>query len=59
VRKTTNFGTIPELVEAENQLLLCDPQAVVQREMTISNQEQQLFTNEIRRDEIASGRRIL
>jgi hypothetical protein len=59
VSKTTNFGTIPELAEDENQLLLCDPQAVVQREMMISSQEQQHFTNEIRREEIASGRRIL
>jgi hypothetical protein len=32
VRKTTKFITIPELVEEENQLLLCDPQAVVQRD---------------------------
>jgi hypothetical protein len=37
----------------------CDPQSVVQREMMISNQEEQQFTNEIRREEIASGRRIL
>jgi hypothetical protein len=43
-------------VEDENQLLKCDPQAVVQREMLISNQEEQQFTNEIRREEIASGR---
>jgi hypothetical protein len=59
VSKTTNFGTIPELVEDENELLLCDPQSVAQREMMISNQEQQQFTNEIRREEIASGGKIL
>jgi hypothetical protein len=36
-----------------------DPQAVVQREMMVSNQEQQQFTNEIRREDIASGRKTL
>jgi hypothetical protein len=45
------FITIPELVEDENELLLCDPQSVVQRE--------QQLANEVRREEIASGRKIL
>jgi hypothetical protein len=53
------FGTIRELVENQDELLLCDPQSVVQREMMISNQERQQVTNEIRREEIASGRNIL
>jgi hypothetical protein len=46
-------------VEDENEALFCDPQAVVRREMMISNHELQQFTNEIRREEIAAGRQIL
>ncbi len=57
--KRTNFGRIPKMVEDENDVLFCDPQAVVRREMMISNHELQQFTNEIRREEIASARKIL
>jgi hypothetical protein len=59
VSKTTNFGRIPKLVEDENEVLFCDPQAVARSELMISNHELQQFTNEIRREEIATGRKIL